>query len=172
MNSAAFIHWMSIVLPYANNVAIVLTNSNLPLFSRLYRSCVESTLVDGSKCKQLTYMVCTNEDYVHRVIIDLLVYFGLMLFIGKNTLLYGYATGVVTGLVLMFFSMILPNLFLGPTIHAISGLLNIHNPYAYILIGIALIIGLVVLTNVAESLTQNAMKSVKVDPDTEKHTIP
>ena len=117
-------------------------------------------------------MVCTNEDYVHRVIIDLLVYFGLMLFIGKNTLLYGYATGVVTGLVLMFFSMILPNLFLGPTIHAISGLLNIHNPYAYILIGIALIIGLVVLTNVAESLTQNAMKSVKVDPDTEKHTIP
>ena len=126
MNTSAFIHWMSIVLPYANNIAIVLTNSKLPLFSKLYRSCVESMLVEGHKCKEIAGIVCNSRDYLHRVIIDLIVYFGLMLFIGKNTLTYGYATGVATGLVLMFFSMIVPNLFMGPAIHSITSFLQSH----------------------------------------------
>jgi hypothetical protein len=171
MNTAVLIHWMSIVLPYANNIAIVLTNSKLPLFSTLYRSCVESMLVEGHKSKELEHIVCTRQDYIHRVIIDLIVYFGLMLFIGKNTLTYGYATGVATGMVLMFFSMIVPNLFMGQSVHSITRFLHINNPYLYILVGIVFIVGLVLLTNVAESATQRLMKAVKVDPEREKHTM-
>jgi hypothetical protein len=170
MNTALFIHWMSIVLPFTNEFAIILTNSKLPVFSKLYRSCVDNMLVEEFNCKELTGIVCNRRDYIHRAIIDLIVYFGIILFIGKNTLTYGYATGVATGLVLMLFSMIIPNLFLGPTVHSISRFFHIHNPYLYILIGILLIGILLILTNVAESLTQRAMKAIKVDPEREKHT--
>ena len=171
MNTAALIHWMSIVLPFANDIAIVLTNSKLPLFSRLYRSCVDHMLVEDHSCKDLGGIVCTHQDYLHRVIIDLIVYFGLMLFIGKNTLTYGYATGVATGLVMMFFSMIVPNVFMGQSIHSITRFLHINNPYLYILVGIAFIVGLVILTHLAEAATQRLMKAVKVDPEREKHTV-
>jgi hypothetical protein len=171
MNTAALIHWMSIVLPFANDTAIVLTNSKLPLFSTLYRTCVESTMMEGHKCSHIASIVCTHQDYINRVIIDLIVYFGLMLYIGKNTLTYGYATGVATGMVLMFFSIIVPNLFMGPSIHSITRFLHINNPYLYILVGIAFIVGLVLLTNLAESATQRVMKAIKVDPEREKHTL-
>ncbi len=171
MNTATLIHWMSIVLPFANDIAIVLTNSKLPLFSTLYRTCVEPMMMEGHKCSHIASIVCTQQDYINRVIIDLIVYFGLMLYIGKNTLTYGYATGVATGLVMMFFSMIIPNLFMGQSVHSITRFLHINNPYLYILVGIAFIVGLVLLTNLAESATQQVMKAVKVDPEREKHTL-
>jgi hypothetical protein len=92
------------------------------------------------------------------------------LFIGKNTLHYGYVTGVVNGMVLIFCSIMLPNMFLGSTINKIIKFFNIHNPYFYIFIGISLIICLIIFTATLERITQQLTKSLKIDPLIEKCT--
>ena len=114
--------------------------------------------------------ICTKKDYINKIVIDLIAYFGIMLFIGKNTLHYGYVTGVVNGMVLIFCSIMLPNMFLGRTINKIIKICNIHNPYFYIFIGVSLIICLILLTATLERITQKLMKSFKIDFVTEKCT--
>ena len=84
--------------------------------------------------------------------------------------MYGYATGVATGMVLIFCSIMIPNLFLGGAIHKITKLFKIKNPYIFIAVGITLIIGLIILTTILERITQNLTKSIKIDPINEKHT--
>lgn len=85
--------------------------------------------------------------------------------------MYGYVTGVATGMVLIFCSIMLPNIFLGAAIHKITKIFNIHNPYVFILVGISLIIGLIILTKILEAETQLLTKSIKIDPIAEKHTL-
>ena len=160
------IHYLSIILPFANETAIVLTHSKLPIFSELYRLCIDDALLKGFKVvKGLNEKVCTKQDHINKILIDLLAYFGIMLFIGKNTIQFGYITGVTTGLVLIFCSIMLPNMFLGMSIGKITNFFNIKNSYLFILIGISLIIGLMYFTTVMESITQNLTKGIKkIDP--------
>jgi hypothetical protein len=162
---------LCLVLPFANETAIVLTHSGLPFFRGLYSSCFDETLLGDIKVPfELKKKICRKKDYRHKIIIDLIAYLGIILFIGKNTLMYGYATGVATGLVLIFCSIMLPSMFLGLTIHKITKMFHIHNPYLFILVGLSLIIGLIILTHVLEGITQNITKSIKIDPIAEKHT--
>ena len=167
------IHFLSIVLPFANETAIVFTESGYPQFTDLYKSCFDKSLLgkNESKLKRvLKNKICTKKDYVHKIIIDLIAYLGIILNIGKNTINYGYATGVVTGLLLIFYSIILPNMFLGFTTHKIMNLLKLHTPLTHVLLGLTLIILLIIVTNVSEYLVQNLMKKIKIDPETEKNT--
>jgi hypothetical protein len=171
MDAATIISILCVVLPFANETAIVLTKSGLPLFHGLYSSCFDETILgDISVTRELKKKICRKKDYRNKIIIDLIAYLGIILFIGKNTLLYGYVTGVATGMVLIFCSIMLPNLFLGAAIHKITKFLNIHNPYVFIFVGISLIIGLIILTKILEAETQALTKSIKIDPIAEKHT--
>lgn len=167
------IHYLSIILPFSNETAIVFTESGYPQFKNLYKSCFDSSLL-GKHESQLKRMLkdklCNKRDYVHKILIDLLAYLGIMLLIGKNTLQYGYATGVVSGIVIIFYSIILPNMFLGFTTHKIMNLLHFHTPYAHIIVGLSLIALLIYITHITEIFVQERMKNIKFDPETEKYT--
>lgn len=167
------IHYLSIILPFSNEIAIVFTESGYPQFKNLYKSCFDSSLL-GKHESQLKRMLkdklCTKKDYIHKILIDLLAYLGIMLLIGKNTLQYGYATGVVSGIVIIFYSIILPNMFLGFTTHKIINLLHFHTPAAHIIVGLSLIVLLIYMTQITELFVQKYTKNIKFDPEMEKNT--
>jgi len=172
INPTDWIHYASLILPFANETAIVLTHSKLLTFKGVYRGCIDDGLIhDTSVKKKIESSFFTGRDYLHKVLIDLLAYLGIILFIGKNTLTYGYVTGVVTGMVLIFCSIMLPNMFLGVAIHKITHILGVENPYTYIAIGIALIIALIYLTSFLEDIAQKLTKAITIDPEAEKHTL-
>ena len=164
------IHYLSIILPFINEMAIVLTHSKLSLFSNLYRTCIPHDLLYDIRNESILAKVCSRRDFRNKIIIDLLAYLGIILFIGKNTIEYGYATGVVNGMVLIFCSIILPNLFLGTAIHKTTTLLKIKSPFFYIVVGLTLIVLLMLFTAFMEATIQPLTKSIKIDPDAEKNT--
>ena len=172
-NISNIIHILSIVLPFSNETAIVLTESGYSQFKDFYKVCFDKSLLRKNSSKlqnQLKDKICTKKDYIHKILVDLLAYLGIILNIGKNTITYGYATGVVTGLLLIFYSIILPNMFLGFTTHKIMDLLKLHTPLTHVVVGITLIILLILITHYSENIVQNLMKKIKIDPDTEKNT--
>jgi hypothetical protein len=171
MNTSNIISILCVILPFANETALVLTKSGLPMFQGLYSSCFDETILgDLQVPSSLKKKFCTKKDYRNKIIIDLIAYLGIILFIGKNTLLYGYVTGVATGMVLIFCSIMLPSMFLGAAIHKITHLFHTRNPYFFILVGVILITGLVFLTTILEAVAQYLTKSIKIDPNAEKHT--
>jgi len=172
-NISNIIHVLSILLPFSNETAIVLTESGYSQFKDLYKVCFDKSLLGKNSSKlqnKLKDKICTKKDYVHKIMIDLIAYLGIILNIGKNTINYGYATGVVTGLILIFYSIILPNMFLGFTTHKIMNILKLHTPLAHVAIGVTLIAILILLTIFSEKVVQNLMKKIKIDPETEKNT--
>ena len=172
-NISNIIHILSIVLPFSNETATVLTESGYTRFKDLYKICFDRSLLGKNSSKlqnKLKDKICTKKDYIHKILVDLLAYLGIILNIGKNTITYGYATGVVTGLLLIFYSIILPNMFLGFTTHKIMDLLKLHTPLTHVVVGITLIILLILITHYSETLVQNLMKKIKIDPETEKNT--
>jgi hypothetical protein len=159
---------LSFFLPLVHEAAIVLTHSKLPLFDGLYRSCLEDSLLEYGKRDAVRQHICSTQDYVKKLAIDLIAYFGLMLFIGKNTIRHGYVTGVATGLVLIFVANILPNMFLGISIERITHAIGTSNPYVYIAVGLLLIGILIFVLSVLERLTQELTKGIYIDPDDER----
>jgi hypothetical protein len=145
------IHILSIVLPFSNETAIILTESKI--LKRFY----------VSTCDHPTTLEMTR-----KIAIDIVAYLGIMLFIGKNTLLYGYFTGIVTGLVMIFTSIILPDLFLETSIAVLARHLRWKTSYGIIIIGLSLIAALMVLTNYLEAKIQPLTKNIKIDPTNEK----
>ena len=164
------IYYLSIILPFINETAILLTNSKLPLFANLYRTCIPYEAVSDIRNSSILNKVCTRRDFRNKIIIDLLAYLGIMLFIGKNTIQYGYVTGVANGMVLIFCSIILPNLFLGTAIHNTTKFLKIKTPFFFILVGVVLIVLLMLFTAFMEYNVQKLTKSIKIDPEVEKNT--
>ena len=131
VSTSTIIHILSLILPFANETAIVLTHSKIPFFNELYRPCIEGSIIHSANIKRMIQdKTCNTQDYIHRILIDLVAYLGIMLFICKNTLLYGYITGIFTGLVMIFCSMILTTLFLCSAITHITHILKIKNPHS------------------------------------------
>ena len=165
------IHWLSILLPFANEVAITLSHSGIPLFRKLYRSCIEGFLIDDEATKhKMEKKICTLHDNYHKIFFDVLAYFGIMLNICKNAIQYGYTVGVFSGLNLVVWSMLITNMYLGPCIHYITHFFHMKSPFMYIFVGLILITILVVITHYTEIWIQSAAKSIVIDPDMEKHT--
>jgi hypothetical protein len=172
MDTSRIISLLSIVLPFANETAIVLTKSGLPAFRGLYTSCFDETILgDITVPNELKKKICRHRDYRNKIIIDLIAYFGIMLFISKNTLMYGYVTGVVSGVVLIFCSIMLPNMFLSTAIHKVVHTFHSRSPYLYIFVGAVLITALVGLTHFLEYEVQQLTKGIKIDPLAEKYTL-
>lgn len=163
------IHWLSIILPFSNEIAITLTHSGIPLFKSLYRSCIEGFLINDSKLrKKVENQLCNMHDSYHKIFFDTIAYFGIMLNICKNAIQYGYVTGIFSGLNLVVWSMLLTNMFLGPAIHFVSHLFHVKSPIMYIIVGISLITLLIVITHYTEIWVQELTKSVVVNVDLDK----
>jgi hypothetical protein len=163
------ITYLSFFLPLVHEIAITLTHSKLPLFDGLYRSCLEDSFLEYGKRAAIKQHICSTQDYLQKLAIDLIAYVGLMLFIGKNTLRHGYVTGVATGLVLIFVANILPTMFLGIAIERIVHAMGLTSPYAYILVGLGLITLLIVTLGVLEKWTQELTKGIRIDPVDEQN---
>jgi hypothetical protein len=164
------IHWLSILLPFANELAITLSHSGIPIFKKLYRSCIEGFLIDDEATKhKMEKKICTLHDNYHKIFFDVLAYFGIMLNICKNAIQYGYTIGVFSGLNLVVWSMLITNMYLGPCIHYITHFFHMKSPFMYILVGIILITLLVIITHYTEIWIQSAAGSIVIDPDVEKH---
>jgi hypothetical protein len=165
------IHWMSILLPFSNEIAITLSHSGIPVFKKLYRSCIENFLIDDATMrKKIKNQICTVHDSYHKILFDMIAYFGIMLNICKNAIQYGYVTGVFSGLNLIVWSILLTNMYLGPAIHYLSHLFHVTSPSMYILIGLVLIILLIIITHYTEVMIQSVTKSIVIDPSVEKES--
>lgn len=162
------IHWLSIILPFSNEIAITLTHSGIPIFKSLYRSCIEGFLIDSAFRKKVENQLCNIHDSYHKIFFDTIAYFGIMLNICKNAIQYGYVTGIFSGLNLVIWSMLLTNMFLGPAIHYVSHLFHIKSPIMYILVGISLITLLIIITHYTELWVQHITQKIVVNVDLDK----
>ena len=165
------IHWASIVLPYSNDIAITLTASGMPLYKSLYRNCIEFFAIkDEAIRKKVDGHICTSKDYYHKIFFDSVAYFGIMLNICKNAIQYGYVTGIFSGLNLVFWSMLITDMFLGSAINHITRALQLTSPIMYLLVGIICIATLVAITHYIEIWIQQVTHPITIDPEVEECT--
>ena len=165
---SSIIHWSSIVLPYSNNVAITLTESGMPLYKSLYRNCIDFFAIkDEAIRKKVDGQICTSKDHYHKIFFDTVAYFGIMLNICKNAILHGYVTGIFSGLNLVFWSMLITNMFLGSTINSITHALQLTSPIMYLIVGIFCIAALVAITHYTEIWIQRLTRPITIDPEAE-----
>jgi hypothetical protein len=166
--TGSIIHWLSIVLPYSNNVAITLTESGMPLYKSLYRNCIDFFAIqDESIRKKVDGQICTSKDHYHKIFFDTIAYLGIMLNICKNAIQHGYVTGIFSGLNLVFWSMLITDMFLGSTIHRITHALQLTSPIMYLMVGIFCIAVLVAITHYTEVWIQHYTKPITIDPEAE-----
>jgi hypothetical protein len=165
----SIIHWASIVLPYSNNVTITLTESGMPLYKSLYRNCIDFFAIkDESIRKKVDGQICTTRDQFHKIFFDTVAYLGIMLNICKNAILHGYVTGIFSGLNLIFWSMLITNMFLGSAINHITHALQLTSPIMYLLVGFSCIVALVMITHYTEIWIQNATRRITIDSEAEE----
>jgi hypothetical protein len=159
------IFFASIILPFVNEIAITLTKSGLPMFHNLYRVCVHNDIftVMTETCKQNKKIQCTNIETFRGLFIDALAYLGIILNIGRNTLKYGYITGVVSGFVLILCSIVFTNLYLGQIIHKLKDILDVKTPFMNIVIGLICIIILVFATSFLQNISSKLFQHYKID---------
>lgn len=155
----------SIILPFINETAIVLRKSGLHMFQNLYKTCIhnEILLLLSESCKKNNKIHCTTKDKIQGLFIDSLAYLGILLNIGRNTIKYGYVTGVVNGFVLVICSIIFPNLYLGHIIHKLKDILNISNPIMNIILGLFCIIVLIFITKFLQDLSSTMFQHYRID---------
>jgi hypothetical protein len=165
---SSIIHWASIVLPYSNNVAITLTESGMPLYKSLYRNCIDFFAIkEEAVRKKVEEQICTTKDQFHKIFFDTLGYLGIMLNICKNAIQHGYVAGIFSGLNLIFWSMLIANMFLGSAIHRITNALQFTSPIMYLMVGIFCIAVLVTITNYTEIWIQHFTRPITIDPEAE-----
>ena len=167
---SSIIHWSSIVLPYANNVAITLTESGIPLYKSLYRNCIDFFAIKEEAIrKKVEEQICTSKDHYHKIFFDTIAYLGIMLNICKNAIQQGYVTGIFSGLNLVFWSMLITNMFLGSAIHHITRAFQFTSPIMYLMVGIFCIAVLVVITYYTEQWIQHFTQSTMINPEAEEY---
>ena len=166
---SSIIHWCSILLPYSNNIAITLTESGMPLYKSLYRNCIDFFAIkDEAIRKKVDGQICTSKDHYHKIFFDTVAYFGIMLDICKNAIQHGYVTGIFSGLNLVFWSMLITNMFLGSTIHHITHALHLTSPIMYLMVGVFCIAALVAITHYTEVWIQHYTRQITIDPVAEE----
>ena len=167
----SIIHWCSIVLPYSNNVAITLTESGMPLYKSLYRNCIDFFAIkEESIRKKIDGQICTSRDHYHKIFFDTIAYFGIMLNICKNAIQHGYVTGIFSGLNLVFWSMLITDMFLGSAINHITHALQLTSPIMYLIVGVFCIAALVATTYYTERWIQDWTQPITIDPEVEECT--
>jgi hypothetical protein len=165
---ANIIHYASLVLPFAHEIAMIPKKSNLPFFAGFYRDCIEVDTIQEKKL--LKNKTCNIKDETTEIIIDFIAYTGILLLVSKNALIYGYVTGVTTGLVMLFCSVTLAHMYLGQIVSTIDNFLGFKNPYILLIISIFVVCMYITLARMLEAITQKLTKSITIDPEAEKYT--
>ena len=159
------IFFASILLPFINETAIVLTKSKLTLFHNFYKLCIPDEVIEflPESCKKNKDIICSPYDTFRRLFIDAIAYLGIILNIGRSTIKYGYVTGVVNGFVLIICSIVFPNLYLGQIIHKIKHFLHIETSAMSIIVGIVCIIILIFVTKFLQDLSTQLFQNYRID---------
>lgn len=162
------IHYLSLILPFAHEIATIPKESKLPFFAGFYRDCIESDTIREKKL--FKNKTCTIKDKTTEIIIDFIAYTGILLLVSRNALIYGYVTGVTTGLVMLFCSVTLAHMYLGKIVSTVDNLLGFKNPYILLIISIFVVFMYITLARILEMMTQKLTKSITIYPEAEKHT--
>ena len=160
------IFYASILLPFINETAIVLTNSEIFLFNNLYKECIPDKIFKSLSIKDKQNMNiynCSLYDTIRKISIDSLAYLGIILNIGRSTIKYGYITGVVNGFVIIICSIIFPNLYLGYIIDKLKTILNIKTSFMSIIIGLICIIILIFITKFFQDVSTKLFQNYRID---------
>jgi len=165
---ANIIHYASLVLPFAHEIAMIPKKSNLPLFAGFYRDCIEADSIQEKKL--FKNKTCTIKDRTTEIIIDFIAYTGILLLVSRNALTYGYVTGVTTGLVMLFCSVTLARMYLGQIVSTINDFLGFKNPYILLIVSIFVVCMYITLARILEMLAEKLTKSITIDPEAEKYT--
>jgi hypothetical protein len=162
------IHYLSLILPFAHEIAIIPKESKLPFFAGFYSDCIESDTIREKKLFKNN--TCTIKDKTMEMIIDLVAYTGILMLVSRNALIYGYVTGVTTGLVMLFCSVTLARMYLGKIVSFVNDLLGFKNPYILLIVSIFVVCMYITLARILEMLAQKLTKSITIDPEAEKYT--
>jgi len=104
---------ISFIFPFINEIANVLTSSGYKPFKNLYKPCIDRFLINDEELQYITKnKVCKNTHLIYKSIIDFIALIGIILNIARNTVQNGYIDGVLSGINIIIFSFIIPNLFL------------------------------------------------------------
>lgn len=113
---------LAMTLPFANEIAGVLTASGLSMFANLY-----------------VPVASTSVQMLSKLLIDFVALSGIMLNTVRATLEGGKVAGLVKGVGVLLIAFVVPNLFLHAAMEATCGGCG---PGAKILVGVALVAGL------------------------------
>ena len=164
---------LSYVLPFANQIANILTSSSIKIFENLYRHCIDKYLVPQNILKTIAKKkICDQRDIISKIFIDIIAFTGIIIYISKNAIQFGYLTGILNGINIILFSFILPNLYLFRVIKYIKRYFKLKNKYNTILIGILLIAILIGFTILFEFIIYTYAANIKIDPELEKYIYP
>lgn len=140
---------LTIVLPFTNEIANVLTSTGYKYFENLYKPCIDDYLIDDKILKHINNKkICKSKDYFNKIIIDLIALLGIILNICRNTLENGYYDGILSGINIVFFSFIFPNLFL----HKIINYFVLKSKSMKLIVGLIIIFILMIITFLIEKV--------------------
>lgn len=140
MTVDTIINILSFILPFSNEIANVLTSSKLKVFKNLYKNCIDPLLIDSYQLKYIdNKKLCKIKNTLSKMLIDIIALFGIILNIAKNSIEYGYLAGILSGLIIVLLSFIIPNLFIHKIIHFFTNYFKSENPYLIICIGFIII---------------------------------
>jgi hypothetical protein len=168
--TANIIHYASLILPFAHEIAVIPKESKLPIFDGFYRDCIDTKLDTIQEKRIFKNKTCTIKDKTMELIIDLIAYTGILLLVSKNALHYGYVTGIATGLIMLFCSVTLARMYLGKIVSFINDFAGFKNPYILLIISIFVVCMYITLARILEIFTQKLTKSITIDPEAEKNT--
>jgi len=159
------IFFASIILPFINGIAIILTKSGYSIFHNLYKICIHNDVFRllSETCRKNKDIHCSHSQTFRVILIDALTYLGIILNIGRNTIKYGYVTGVINSFILVIFSVIFQNLYLSKVIHILKNILNINKPIINIIIGLLCIIVLIFVTKTSQDFSSKLFENYKID---------
>lgn len=164
---------LSYILPYTNELANILTASGIKVFENVYKNCIDKYLVPQNVLKSIsTKHICNQRDVVTKLFVNLIAFVGIIIYISKNAIQYGYLTGILNGIIIILFSFILPNLYMFRTIRYIKKIMKFNTKYSTILIGLSIVGILVALTILFEYIIYTYAAHIKIDPELEKYIYP
>lgn len=172
-NVSIVIEVLSYVLPFTNQIANILTSSNFKVFENVYKHCIDKYLVPQNILKSISKnKICNQRDIISKIIFDTIAFTGIIIYISKNAIQYGYLTGILNGINIILFSFIIPNLYLFRIIKVIKKYFNLKNKYNTILLGLLIVSILIGFTILFEFIIYSYAAHVKIDPELEKYIYP
>ena len=164
---------LSYILPFINEISNILTASNLKPFRGLYKRCVDRYLLPSNVIKIISKnKICTPQELRSKIIIDILGLLGIIINIAKNAIQFGYLTSILSGIVVVMISFVIPNLYLQRIIISIKKYYKLKYRNSSIIIGLFFIaFGIVVMIGL-EKLIQNITRDIVIDPELEKYIYP